>query len=85
MSISDVQNTSIKDVIKSFILAPQWTPFQRLQRYKKTSTGRNFAQWEGISQNNMYKYNVYVCVCVCVKLVFDILHILCTGQFTAVI
>ncbi len=28
---------------------------------------------------------VCVCVCVCVKLVFDILHILCADQFTAVI
>ncbi len=34
-----------KDVIKTFILAPQWTSFQRLQRHKKMSTGRNFAQW----------------------------------------
>ncbi len=45
MSISDVQNTSKKDVLKTFILAPQWTSFQRLQRHKKTSNGRNFAQW----------------------------------------
>ncbi len=29
MSLSDVQNTSKKDVIKTFILAPQWTSFQR--------------------------------------------------------
>jgi len=28
MSISDVQITSKKDVIKTFILAPQWTSFQ---------------------------------------------------------
>ncbi len=30
---------------KTFILAPQWTSFQRLQRHNKTSNGRNFAQW----------------------------------------
>ncbi len=41
-----MQNTSKKDVIKTFILAPQWTSFQRLQSRKKTSTESNFAQWD---------------------------------------
>ncbi len=33
-----------KDVIKTCIVAPQWTSFQCLQRHKKTSTGINFAR-----------------------------------------
>jgi len=43
MSISDVQNTSQKDIIKTFILAPQWTSNFCDKDVEKTAFGHNFA------------------------------------------